>query len=87
MQSKLCVHFSHDEEAVQVPTAAVAAADSAGDERQQLWNNDDAGHAMDDYGSNRHAKEGIAADVADGGRDGVDTQRQQPLTATVEACS
>ena len=37
MESKLCVHFSHDEEAVQVPTAvAAAAADSAGDEGQQL---------------------------------------------------
>ena len=83
MESKLCVHFSHDEEAVQVPTAVAAAADSAGDEgQQQRWNNDDAGHAMDDDGSNRHAKEGIAAE---GCRNGVGTQRQRPMTVTVEA--
>ena len=56
-----------------------AASDSAGVEQQQRWNI--GRHEMDEDGSNRPAKEGIAAD---GGSD-EETQKRRRMTATVEA--
>lgn len=52
--------------------------DSADDERQGRYNDDDAGHSMGDDGSNRHAKEDIAGA---GGNDAIDTQKQRSLEA------